>query len=322
MSRNKLYLGFLISIILIVIFYVSYGMMNIGKKSESYTVAVIVDDSSNAKWNAFKEGLNQGLEGHQIYLNLVSTTKFSSLKEECQIISREIENGADGIIIEPYSSDDEEQLFLQSVAEKPVILAGNSIREEWYSVVMPDYYKMGEALADAVIEGEQMNPDARKIGVIGADQSKESARNMLQGFEKKISESNLEIVWMTGADAWNSADELEDNMKQQPVDILAALDNDGTEQCVDFFLENAGSDCRLYGVGRSEKTVYYLDKEIIQTLIVPNEYFMGYQSVVSMARRLEEHVETMVDEEVDFLTVTKENMYDREHEKIVFPTVR
>lgn len=81
---------------LAVLVYASYGMVNAGKKETYHSVAVIVDDSSSDRWTAFKEGLEQGADEENFHINVVSTSSFVNLHEECSIISRELENGADG----------------------------------------------------------------------------------------------------------------------------------------------------------------------------------------------------------------------------------
>ena len=64
---------------------------------------------------------------------------------------------------------------------------------------------------------------------------------------------------------------------------------------------------RAYGEGCSEKTVYYLDKGVIASLVVPNEFFMGYQCVKELAEKINYHQDNGVTEDtVDFLSVTRE----------------
>ena len=46
MNKNRLYIGLLVAVMLAVLVYASYGMVNAGKKESYYSVAVIVDDSS------------------------------------------------------------------------------------------------------------------------------------------------------------------------------------------------------------------------------------------------------------------------------------
>ncbi len=43
MNKNRLYIGLLVAVMLAVLVYASYGMVNAGKKESYYSVAVIVD---------------------------------------------------------------------------------------------------------------------------------------------------------------------------------------------------------------------------------------------------------------------------------------
>ena len=62
MNRDRLYLGFVTALIVTVVIYTSYGLLNSEKKDTHYVVSVIVSNSGSDRWNAFKEGLNQGAD--------------------------------------------------------------------------------------------------------------------------------------------------------------------------------------------------------------------------------------------------------------------
>ncbi len=62
MNRDRLYLGFVTALIVTVVIYASYGLLNSEKKDTHYVVSVIVSNSGSDRWNAFKEGLNQGAD--------------------------------------------------------------------------------------------------------------------------------------------------------------------------------------------------------------------------------------------------------------------
>ena len=319
MSKNKWYVFLLISLILIVIIYVSDGMLNVGKKEEYNAVTVIVDNSGSDRWSAFKEGLEQGAEGKNIHLNVVSTGKFLNLEEECSIISREWENGADGMIV-GLCADDKSGLLDGACSSNPVVLVDGGIElQSLYTTVAPDQYKLGKAIGEAVVSGENNNLSGMKIGILSGNQEKTGQRQRLKGVQ--------EILYKAGAGTeWILSREEAGNLKQyyagQPVDILVTLDNDETERAVDFLLENEEYFCRIYGEGRSEKAVYYLDKGMIQTLVVPNEFYMGYHSVELLAQKLNYFSSVTEHVEVEFLTVTGGNLYDKDVEKILFPIVR
>ena len=138
MKKNRISAILFLAVILSVIIYSAYGMVNQGKDDDYISVSVIVNDSSNTRWNAFREGLEQGAEDNQVHLNLVSTGSFQNVQEENTIVKRELEGGADGIIVEPYSG--EADSVLQGVAADSVVLVKTGIETDTlYTSVMTDH---------------------------------------------------------------------------------------------------------------------------------------------------------------------------------------
>ncbi len=338
MSKNKWYMALLIALILMVIFYVSNGMLSSGKREEYHSISVILEDSGNDRWNAFKEGLDQGVEGRKVYLNVVSTGEFLNLEEECSFISRELENGADGLIVD-LCADDVNSIFEGMASSKPVVLVENGIQsEKLYTTVTPDQYRLGEAIGEAVLAAEKGTKEqstaegesgARteeaedfadiSVGILAGNQEKLSQRQRLEGLLASLSAGGVTADWTLTREDKGS---LAYYYLKNPVDVLITLDNDETEWAVDYLLERGGKGFRIYGEGRSEKAVYYLDKGMIRALIVPNEFYMGYQSVELLAQKIKFFTSPVENEEVDFLTVTGENLYDKAVEKILFPVMR
>ena len=109
--------------------------------------------------------------------------------------------------------------------------------------------------------------------------------------------------------------------KAVPVDVVAALDNDALESAADHTPSVAEGDSRLYGVGNSNKVIYDLDKGIIKSLIVPDEFTMGYQSVAQMAQYLQSRITPMEDPEVNFYLVTRDNIFSEGFETLLFASV-
>ena len=99
-KNNLIYLMALILVIIAFIAFATYGMLDGSKDEEWYPVSVIVENSSSDRFTSFREGLERGAEDYHIRLNVVSTGAFSGIEEEYQIIHREIDNGAKGVIVE------------------------------------------------------------------------------------------------------------------------------------------------------------------------------------------------------------------------------
>ena len=322
MSRNRFYVGLLVAAILAVLVYASYGMVNAGKKEIYHSVAVIVDDSSNDRWAAFKEGLEQGADEENFHINVVSTSSFVNLHEECSIISRELENGADGVIVQ-LCGDDVDGLFSGIVSVVPTVLVENEGESDsLFTTVMADPYLIGKTIGKNLLEGEKGRLSGLTVGILSGNQKMKSQRLRLKGFQEAMENSGADLLWTLSAEEIRDQSALERYWKEKPVSVLVALDNDEMELAGDFTLELSGEKPELYGEGRSEKTVYYLDKGVIASLVVPNEFFLGYQCVKELAGKINYHQDdTGTEATVDFLSVTRENLYDRDAENILFPNI-
>ena len=73
MSGKKFWIGAMLTVLSVILVYVSHGMVNAGKKQTYHSVAVILDDSSHDRWNSLKKGLEQAAEENHIHLNIVFT---------------------------------------------------------------------------------------------------------------------------------------------------------------------------------------------------------------------------------------------------------
>ena len=81
-------------------------IMTAGRKEEknSYTVSVIVNNSSDSRWTSLREGAEAAARDYNIRLNYVATGEFWGKQNELEIISKELESGVDGMIIQMYAS--------------------------------------------------------------------------------------------------------------------------------------------------------------------------------------------------------------------------
>ena len=299
MKKNRIYFGLLILALVVTIVWTSAGMLGVNKEEKKYSVSVIVNDSNNDRWIAMREGLEQAAKDDDIQLNYVSTGVFASEDEEKALIEREVENGADGIIVQLVSSEDTYAVFEKIDSSVAVmLLETDAVSEGVYSVTAPDNLWIGEALAQTVLQDYGDSLSEKKIGILSGNQNQLSMQQRL-GSVKKL-----------------QADE--------PVDILITLGNAETETAVDYLQADTSykRQFMIYGEGCSDKTVYYLDKGIIKSLVVPNEFNMGYQSVHTIAEQIKYKFSSAESTTVDSLVINRQNLYDEENQKTLFPIVQ
>ncbi len=320
MKKNRLYFGVLSLILLLIIAWASYSMLHVAKEEETHIVSVIVNDSNNDRWIALREGLEQAAGDYNIDLNFVSTGKFASVDEELALINRELENGAEGIIVQMMGETEE----LEEISSRAaVMLLETDVSPEGvYAFAGPDNNAIGNALADAIKEDFGAELSGKTVGILSGNEEKLSTQQRLSGLQEGLNGTGAEILWKIGCanEQSRNTDALQG---AAPVDIVIALENDETERMVDYLqAENTRMQSFLYGVGCSEKAVYYLDKGVICTLVVPNEFNMGYQSMEAVANQLNYRLTKAADCQVDYLVVDRTSLYDEDNQKVLFPIVQ
>lgn len=315
MRKNRISMFLFSAVIFVVIIYSAYGMVNQGKEESYDTVSVIVNDSSNERWDAFREGLEQGAEDNHMHLNFVYTGRFQNAQEQYTIIKKELDAKTDGVIVAPYSS--EEDGMLPVLTSVPTVLIQTGIEtDKLFTTVMTDHVKLGKSLAEEVIEDGVMT-----VGIFSGNQSQQGMRQRLKAMKEEFEAAGIAIEWVI-SDKELTKKLRNGTLDQASVEAIVSLENDDTEKAVDILLENESLSYKIYGEGRSEKLMYYLDKGIIEELFVPNEYYMGYQSMSIVAQNIQYHTNKTEQVEVDFFRVTKDNLYKEEMSRILFPTVR
>ncbi|WP_044914269.1 substrate-binding domain-containing protein [Butyrivibrio sp. WCE2006] len=135
---------------------------------------------------------------------------------------------------------------------------------------------------------------------------------------------------------------VKETYKEKPVDILVALDDESLQTSAEFFaeIENAfktkstaykyetDKDGKLirpieiYGEGTSLRNISYLDRGKIVSMIVPNEFRMGYVAVEKAVAKLEHKLSPMEDETVEYRVINQESVFKDDNQKYLFTTMQ
>lgn len=325
MKGNKFYFAMLVFVFVAIIGWTSYAMTADEKEEETYRISVIVNDSNSDRWTALRLGLELAARDCNVDLNYVSTGRLTDVEEEMALVNRELENGAEGIIVQMVSSEENALRFMEDAVKPAVVLLESDIMpENQYTLAGPDNVEVGRAAADAIKRDYDKELDGKRIGILSGNQKQLSMQQRLQGLKDGLKDTAVELVWeLEHTEIVNEENEALFE-RLEAVDILIALGNDETERMVDL-MQIEGADiesCSLYGVGCSEKAVYYLDKGVIRTLVVPNEFNLGYQSMEAAAKQLKYHLDKAEDSRVGYLVIDQTNLYDEENQKVLFPIVQ
>ena len=325
MIRNRRTFLLLIMALLTLIGFSIYGLVFRNREESWHYVTVVLDDTSSNRWLSLREGMNQAAEDNNIYLNLVSVSNLNSLDDQCTLISQEIESGSDGILALFGDSSDPQGLVSAIAAATPLALIENNVvSEQVLNRIFPDHKKMGETLANLILsdsEKQSLKSEDIKVGILAGNLQKDANEQRLSALTALLNEEKISISWIYSQVDLNARSGLSRLESADHPDYIISLDNNATETAADLLI-SWNEDIPLYGIGSSEKNIYYLERSVIDTLLVTNEYYMGYRAISLLADEINYHNQQSHTEEVEFYTVTSDIVHNEDIEVILFPAVR
>lgn len=293
-------------------------MMLWGQTSKSKDkVSVIIENSDDSQWTAFKYGLKMAAMDEELELSIVNTASELTVEEEEQLIVNEIQNGAVAMIVHAVDGSDAEEMLRGLEAKVPIVLVESAASQERSEselpVIQPDNYAMGEAIGQALLQDYGGSLKGKTIGIISADYASEAVLNRQKGLLDAIRDRG-------GTISWSALGMIKETVvKEKPkVDFIIALDNNSVIAAGQAAAANNIHGALLYGIGRSTEAVYYVDKGIAECLVVPDEFSVGYESLREVGKRLDQYFYKIQDKTVSYTVMRQETLFTDMNQEILF----
>ena len=320
MKNSKRLFILIEAVLAVMVMVLAFVMLRERNGQDLDKVSVIIQNSDDGQWSAFKYGLRMAAEDLKLEMFVVSTGGPLTVEEEKNLIEREIENGADAVIVQPALGDDAEKMLLKMEKKVPVMLVEYTASKDKEASVLPtaepDNYAMGTALAEELLKDYNGNLNGKTLGILQETDNTEAARNRREGFTDVLKDSGVKISWSVSG----PFGEKEENFLEiQPrVDFVVALDDNS--------LITAGKDSAaknlhgalVYGIGNSTEAVYYLDTGIAECLVVPDAFNVGYQSLTETAEGLKKYFYKMQDRTVSYTVIRRDTLFSKENQEVLF----
>ena len=107
---------------------------------------------------------------------------------------------------------------------------------------------------------------------------------------------------------------------------VAALDKFCTEEDVaareskQTRVENSADGIKVYGIGNTTQIVSDLDSGKLEALVYQNEFNMGYEGIQAILNKNKKGY-TLSDYDIPHKLVTRDTLYEKENERLLFPSV-
>ena len=285
---------------------------------EPYKVSVIIENSEDNQWAAFRYGLRMAAKDRQVEVSVVPTEGIMTLEEEKELIKQEIYNGADGLILQPVPGSDTEEMLKKIEKKVPIMLVGSAAaveEAETFPVTQPDNYTMGQALAEELIRDRADNLRGKSLGIVSRTGDSQAVLDRTEGFREALKGCGTRISWNVEGIFGEGEETLETLPK---VDFVIALDDGSTTAAGEYAAANDLHGAIVYGIGNSTEAVYYLDTGRVQCLVVPDEFNVGYQSLEEMSGKLGHIFGKMEDRQTDHTVIRRDTLFTKENQELLF----
>ncbi len=307
--------------ILAVMLIILVIQMFLEKSGESrYKIAVVIQNSDSSQWASFKYGLKMAAEDQNIELSIVSTGENLTTEEEQELIRSEMENGADAVIVQPAPGQETEEMLRKEEKKIPVMLvvcaASGEEESSLLPVTGPDNYEIGKGLAEELWKDYGKNIEGKVCGILSEDDRSQAALSREQGLREVLETRGVKVRWSVSG---SFAEEGENVLKSlSKVDFVAALDDRSAVAAGKYAASNDLHGALVYGIGNSTEAAYYLDTDVLQCLVVPDGFQMGYQSLTELAESLEHKFQRAGNRTVSCTVLRRENLFSEKNQELLF----
>lgn len=283
-------------------------------------ISVIVYGNNSDRWATLKHGIDQGAADYGAQVNFVTMTEESDYKEQKRLLGREIDNGADGIIIAATDSNAMADAVEKASLTLPVVLIETNVAGvSGLDYLTADNYSMGLNIGRSVILNSE---ESKKVAVLMENRQRSSIVERFDGFMDSLKYSDYEIdLWEREEDNEDLPQFIQDKLAITRADIVVALDDSTLEAVIDA-LGTYDAAAEVYGIGSTNKIIHYLDYGIIQSIVFQNEFNMGYLSVQELFKDNKDKVNNYFETEIEFRTINRETMYLPKNQRLIFPIIQ
>lgn len=293
----------LIALILGIFFHVAFGKEAPERHEE---ISVVLYSAGTGGWEAFQEGLKRAEDDFSVNVNCVILQSGADAEEQLVAIEREVENGAEGIIVAVADYKGLYKLIQEKTLTVPIVTVESGFGESTASFISADNYEMGKKLGEEILNDFAGQTDLT-VALDTKTVYRDSVEQREQGLRDAL-EGKAEIISLREAANGEGADAAVALHKETLLDLaeLKSSDLDGTKK---------------YGIGNTTSIVAALDQGRIEKLVFQNEFNMGYLAVETLLGKIGS-TKSEQRKNIDSFCVSSEEIYNTPYEQLLFPIVK
>ncbi len=317
--KNIFFIFSVVILFFAMVYFISFDMTEQPMESVYTKISVITRETSSDHIVNLQQGMEQAQSDLDVEISLVTLTEQNNAKEQKKLIERELNSGTQAIVITPIEDEALHEAIQQAAKEIPVIAMGSSIQSSSISEsVLGQDEKMGQELGRRIIYKGVFD---KKVLLLESSLHCDAIQNRQRGLESVLEKRAKSIVKMPVVLSADTAKHLKKLIDEIQPDIIVALEPTILDITAEAVQNMQKSHIAVYGFGMTTKTPSYIEKNMIATAIIQNDFNLGYLSIRSAMEALDK-IENKQEGEIDYALINRYNMYTKENQRLLFPFVR
>ena len=297
--------GICIALIVIILATFFNAVMGDETPKSQTEISVILYHAGSDGWESMMEGMKQAEDDFAVNINYVILRESADGQEQLEMIQREIDNGAQGVIVAVCAYSEMYEGLERISNTAPVIAVESGVGDSMIPLFSADNYEMGRMLGEQILEDFQ-DRENLTVALVRENVNRDSVEQREQGFRDALA-GKAKIISLGAAINGEIADAAAAFHKESLLEMTERTDV-------------ALRDTKNYGIGNTTSIVAALDKGNLEKLIFQNEFNMGYLAVEALLQDISgENKNTVKD--MDYYCVSRKEVYETQYERLLFPIV-
>lgn len=288
------------------------------RETQVYNISVVVPDENDDCWGNFKKGMDKAAIEFNADLSFVTLYQRGQAGQQSELMLREIENGAQALVVCPADSAAIAENLEKSNITAPVIALHSNINSpQTKAYIGANRYDMGENLADAIIL-DSHDVSITEVIAVSVPGGRGDAGETYEGLNAALSGSGFKIrreYALYDDDVTRILSAFRPDLGQ----VIVALDTLTMQIFTSQVRLLEESRQALYGVGCTNNILRGLEESAIRAVCVANDYDAGYLTVKTAVELLDRSKSAGTGRFVSSSLIRPQNMYDKENQMLLFP---
>lgn len=316
-QKKRIFVIF-IGIAIILFLFILDFLLRRDNREVIYNIAYISDTRKSEDIKVIAEGISQAAKDMRVEVKSYVLANNNEVEAQIELIKKEVKGKVDAILLNPTDSNKLSETIKKAYKDVPIVLINSAITGfDSIPIISCDNEEVGKEIADEIIR----NGNTRNnIGIIVTNKNKSNLQDMYRGFLSEISYSKNNCKELNIGENINTySQQINSFIKSENIDVLVTFERDILEELAQIKKENK-LELELYGMGRTNKILSYLEEDIINSVAVQNEFNLGYLGVKIAVDKLNNKGTSS--KTIDFSIINKSNMYWDDNQKILFPFIK